>query len=456
MRNIIVICFFVFLSTSAFSQHEQNVTIDIKVTQAFSAQAKLFIYSGSQVELVDSSRQHEQGRYIFNLPANCQSGLYKVDIGKSISFDLIVNNESEIDVYTTVFAPNDSLKSSKSIENQTFWDYQRLKKKNDQHLWFIRSLMDYYPDSSMMFQMLATELYRLDRNLQINAFGTYNSYPNLLASRLILLEQKPILPPDMAADQKKSYQIDNWFYDFLFTDIRLTSSPAFSSRIWSYIELLFSDMLDKEEQDEAFIQGITTLMETPMDISVRQYVRALLIDGFKDSDYQSVVEFLETTPFKDLKPLREPSLKIKKQKTGTEIGQKAYDFMVELKNGKSVKLSKVDAKYKLVIFWSTWCPHCIETLPRIADVYSKYQSKGLEIVAISIDDEEALWQNYINKLHLNWINLREPYQPDSKIISNYKVEETPKMFLLSSDLTIISLPSTKRQLEVKLKRLLRD
>jgi len=74
-------------------------------------------------------------------------------------------------------------------------------------------------------------------------------------------------------------------------------------------------------------------------------------------------------------------------------------------------------------------------------------------VAVAIDQEEEEWKNFIKARNLKWINIHMPYSVDNEIIENYNVNETPKMFLLSNDLTVVSLPATVRQLEAKLKKL---
>lgn len=41
----------------------------------------------------------------------------------------------------------------------------------------------------------------------------------------------------------------------------------------------------------------------------------------------------------------------------------------------------------LVDFWASWCPPCRESFPDLAKMKAKYGSEGLEVVAISIDDD---------------------------------------------------------------------
>ena len=60
-------------------------------------------------------------------------------------------------------------------------------------------------------------------------------------------------------------------------------------------------------------------------------------------------------------------------------------------------------KLTAIHFWATWCAPCIEELPEVNKAQQTYGSKGLSIVAISMDNNlEVVWdffrQNKINLL----------------------------------------------------------
>ncbi|MDD2278853.1 MAG: thioredoxin-like domain-containing protein [Bacteroidales bacterium] len=448
----IALLFFLF---SSFSILAQPVEISVKVLQAFSDQAKLYRYTGTTAQLVDSAWQGSPGTYSFFLDSAYVKGLYKINVGKNISFDIVVNNEPVIDVCTVVYAPDDSLKSENSLENRVYWQFEKHKKRHKQHLWLLNSLIDFYPDSASFKTSILKdiEMQELSQNNFANKLAS--QYPNLLASKFIRLEQKPLhtnllYPNNMARQSPAS----KWWGSIDLADAAIVNAPAFSSRLWSYIELFFNDDFDKEEQDSAFISGIEQLMKLDMKQGLKKELRGMLLDGFVDSSYPSVTEFLETNSFGTLPPIRQKSAAdLIPQGPRVKVGDKAYNFEVSLKDGSKVYLSDINANYILVIFWSSWCPNCIEALPRVKELYTQYHPKGFEVIAVSLDDEDDLWNSYIKSFGLNWINMREPITIGSELLYMYKVEETPMMFLLSKDLTIISRPATRRQLRARLRKI---
>lgn len=48
-----------------------------------------------------------------------------------------------------------------------------------------------------------------------------------------------------------------------------------------------------------------------------------------------------------------------------------------------------DGKYLLVNFWATWCAPCVLELPSLGKLKKRFDGKGLEVIAISIDTQRS-------------------------------------------------------------------
>ena len=74
--------------------------------------------------------------------------------------------------------------------------------------------------------------------------------------------------------------------------------------------------------------------------------------------------------------------------TGSNLkGSPAPDFTLTALDGKSVKLSDLRGKAVVLNFWATWCGPCKIEIPWLADLQQQYQSQGVEIVGVAMDDD---------------------------------------------------------------------
>ncbi|HBK82973.1 MAG TPA: hypothetical protein DDZ41_05155, partial [Flavobacterium sp.] len=58
------------------------------------------------------------------------------------------------------------------------------------------------------------------------------------------------------------------------------------------------------------------------------------------------------------------------------------------------KLSLIKSNYTVVVFGASWCPKCKEELPELAKLYSKWKSKGIEVVFIALEEDEKAFKDF--------------------------------------------------------------
>jgi peroxiredoxin len=66
----------------------------------------------------------------------------------------------------------------------------------------------------------------------------------------------------------------------------------------------------------------------------------------------------------------------------------APDFRLKDLSGKQVKLSDYRGKVVVINFWATWCAPCRSEVPDLVRLRELYHDRGLEVIGISLDDEE--------------------------------------------------------------------
>jgi cytochrome c biogenesis protein CcmG/thiol:disulfide interchange protein DsbE len=79
------------------------------------------------------------------------------------------------------------------------------------------------------------------------------------------------------------------------------------------------------------------------------------------------------------------------------IGKPGPEFAAASVNGKgraSVKASS--GKVLIVDFWATWCEPCKKSFPKLQDLYTKFKTSGMDLIAVSEDDENGGLQDFGN------------------------------------------------------------
>lgn len=68
-------------------------------------------------------------------------------------------------------------------------------------------------------------------------------------------------------------------------------------------------------------------------------------------------------------------------------GKKMPGFLIKDFEGKKYSSEQMKGKLVLLDFWEVWCGPCIESMPKVQQLYEKYKSKGLEVYGIVHEKE---------------------------------------------------------------------
>ena len=94
-----------------------------------------------------------------------------------------------------------------------------------------------------------------------------------------------------------------------------------------------------------------------------------------------------------------------KPMAGQSDRQPAYNFTLKTLTGNSVGLNDFQGKVLIVDFWDTWCPPCKAEIPHFVDLYSEYNSQGLEILGVAFGrDGVSAVRNFIGSYGINYQN----------------------------------------------------
>ena len=119
-------------------------------------------------------------------------------------------------------------------------------------------------------------------------------------------------------------------------------------------------------------------------------------------------------------------------------GKPAPDFTLDTPDGKSITLSSVEARIKIVDFWASWCGPCRLNNPKLKEIYAAYKDKGLEIIGVSLDTDKRRWTDAVAKDGLPWIQVSSLKGWKCPVASLYGVSVVPAMFVIDASNNIIA------------------
>ena len=64
-----------------------------------------------------------------------------------------------------------------------------------------------------------------------------------------------------------------------------------------------------------------------------------------------------------------------------------FDFNLPDLDGKIHGMKDFKGQILVLNFWATWCPPCLEEVPKLNDLYDRYKNRGVQVIGIALDKD---------------------------------------------------------------------
>jgi cytochrome c biogenesis protein CcmG, thiol:disulfide interchange protein DsbE len=108
------------------------------------------------------------------------------------------------------------------------------------------------------------------------------------------------------------------------------------------------------------------------------------------------------------------------------IGSNAPDFTVQDTDHK-ITLSQFRGQVVVLNFWGSFCPPCIEETPSMVRMQSRLKDKGVVVLGVSIDVDDAAYHKFLKDFNVNMVTVRDG---DQKVSSVYGTFGWPETFVI--------------------------
>jgi thiol-disulfide isomerase/thioredoxin len=476
LRNslLIVISFLVTLCTTG-----QGYEIKIKINGLSEKPVILGHYLSKSMYPDDTVKLDAKGSGVFTGLRKLPEGMYLFYLPNSSYFEVIMGEDQSfsIEVDTVDFLRTLSIKGSE--ENQVFLDFQKymmvLRREADSLTQLMKSRND--PKDK---ELLSGKLRKINENRIIRIESICEEHPGWFVSAFLKATVDvavPEPPRDGQGRIKDStwqyyYYRSHYFDNFDIADARLLRTPLYEDKIMTYLSKVIPQIpdsiipvvdhfIEKSRADSAvFRYMLITLFNYygKSNIMGMDAVQVHIADNYyiRDSwwsDDKFIADLKDRT--EKARPLLigrvAPDIELMLvppehfASAATDTALKKYPHV-----GTKINLSRIKAKYMVLVFWEAECGHCKTIIPELYKIYQrslqKYDVKILAVSTLFGEDGKVKWVDFVNQYSLyDWMNAWNPYSYVFKL--KYDVLTTPQIYILDENKKIIAKKVGPEQVE---------
>jgi len=464
----------------SLSSLAQNNGYDIKINFKGCKDSMVYLvkYTFDTQYIADTCKKIKNGQIQFKGNKELDKGVYTlVSEGKSIYFDLFINENQKFTINTDASDIVASLKSIGNKENEQFFSYIKYITQKNVDFGKVReqtkgkSKEDSTKFMNEKVNAFNLEVKKYEADFMSKVKGSY-----LYDVLNLKTEKEPTEVPKAKNGRPDSiytyYYYKNHFFDGIdFKDERIIRTPFFDDRIKKYFEnviLMHPDTVIKEI-DKVLVKcesenlvynmllGYFTYKFEQSKIMGFDKVFVHLGDKYIVSGRASKVYADETvTKIKErvdimrnlLLESRVPELYCIDTTYGGVVRKMGFDTAsssksitdIYLKNVEKLTplyktLYSVQAKYTVLIFWAEDCGHCQTEVPKLHE--SLKDIKGtIDVKVFAVQTKDELYKNWkkfiIEKKLTDFINVFDPIHINN-LKEKFDIYSTPVIYILDKD-----------------------
>lgn len=395
---------------------------------------------------LDSAQLDAAGDAVFKYDFRLEPGYYEIILPGKRSLPVLLDRDQTLALSTRAEQPIEAMRVSGSLENSLL--YNSLQYDANLGRRFQTEVEALQAEGAPMNPEFIDSLrqkYFSERQNYLQ--GIFKTYPDALFTTYEQARQTPAIlhsimtDPSLDDTTRQRLLLSHFWDNVDFTDERLLRTPIAFDKLWAYMNQYVPDQTDVK------IQAVDILLEKLADYPAfyKFFARWLAEDymppfnGQMDPDalYIHIIDNYLTAErafWADSVRVYAWNLRARDMRVSL-AGMPGASFQAKGPDGKEYALDEIEAPYIALFFYHADCEHCIETTPKLVELYRRLKDQGLEIVAVAMSTADEEWKTFIQKNNMDWINVTDEGNRD--IYKKYFVRATPEIYLLGPQRQII-------------------
>ncbi|MFD2937220.1 thioredoxin-like domain-containing protein [Spirosoma flavum] len=416
-------------------------------------------FGSTQYVPKDTARVDGAGNLVFEGKKRLPEGLFIIVMPKKGYLQFLITDDQQFSFETDTANVVKNMKVSESRENELFYAYQQQLGQFSDDAQVLNSQKKTRNNASSV-AMLSNQMNDLQKKATDyrNKFLVDNS--TTFAAKLFKATAEPEVPvaPKAANGRPDSIWVFNYFKqhfwdNFDFSDERFVRTPILQQKVERYIKELTVQVPDSLIKDADYVVGkaiagknkeikyytiyyITSQYEQPKVMGTD----GLFVHMFEKYYATGVMTVSDSST---LKSIGERVATMKPNLVGKVMAAPVISDTLR----RPISFQNIKADYTVMFFYSPTCGHCRDSAPKLKKFVDDYKGKGVEVVAIAIDQSPEEWKKFIRQFKLgNAINGYD-YSSLTDYRHRYDVWTTPTVYMLDKNKKIIARKLPVEQIE---------
>ena len=435
--------YFLFLTSFSFAQDSIRISGQLLNNTRF---AKVVVSKFGVGSFPIAAVPIQEEKFSLTAPGDIEPGVYRFQYSQTANdyVDIILDGkEKEISFSIDLMTEKKTPVFIQSKENQLWYSHQNQSQLQLQKIELLNQFAAMYPGTK-------------DKIISQASKALAKEKENYTTQKSIFLKNNPTTWAALMVQNKSHYFTnpkDDWriqnyekhqhFWDNVnTTNPQLINTPLYTELILEYLKYYLNPEMQfsEEEMNQGLKKCVNTIMQNfSGNEKTQKFALQYLQLGFKEIGNEEVLQYLDQNFQELVAQCQDDSEKSAFDKrmegyAAMKEGMLAPNISFESANYKVKSLYDIEATQILVVYWASWCPHCMEEIPKV-NIWAK-EHPETKVVAISLDDDKTAYEQAIQKLP-NMVHHTDLKKWNGKAVKDYYVYGTPTFILLDSEKKII-------------------